>query len=97
MTAMLDATVARWAEAKMAEGLAEGVEQGLAEGVAQGRSALLRRQAAWRFGAEVADQLAALLAGVTDISRLDDAGEWLLECDTGEALLARVRKLQEAP
>ena len=85
MTAMLDATVARWAEAKMAEG------------VAQGRSALLRRQAAWRFGAEVADQLAALLAGVTDISRLDDAGEWLLECDTGEALLARVRKLQEAP
>ena len=87
MTAMLDATLARWEEAKVAE----GVERGLAEGVAQGRVALLRRQVEWRFGAAVAGQVSALLAGVTDIARLDEAGKWLLECDTGEALLGRLR------
>ena len=75
MTAMLDATFARWAEAK----------------VAQGRTALLRQQAEWRFGADVAGQVAALLADVTDVARLDEAGKWLLECDTGDALLARLR------
>ena len=107
MTAMLDATLARWEEAKVAEGrrrgLAEGVERGLAEGVergraegaarglAQGRVALLRRQVEWRFGADIADQASLLLAEVTDVARLDEAGRWLLECDTGEALLARLR------
>ena len=135
MTAMLDATLARWEESKVAEGrrrglaegvergraegvkrgraegverglaegverglaegvergLAEGVERGLAEGVAQGRVALLRRLAALRFGADVAGQVSALLADVTDVARLDEAGEWLLECDTGEALLGRLR------
>ena len=79
MTAMLDATFARWAEAKVAEG------------VAQGRVALIRRQVEWRFGADVAGQVAALLADVTNVARLDEAGRWLLECDTGEALLARLR------
>ena len=107
MTAMLDATLARWEEAKVAEGverglaegvergLAEGVERGLVEGVAQGRVALLRRLAARRFGADMADQVAALLADVTDVARLDEAGEWLLECDTGEALLARLRAVRD--
>jgi len=86
MTAMLDATLARWEEAKVAE----GVQRGLAEGVAQGRVALLRRQAQRRFGAEVAGQVKALLADVSDTARLDEAGEWLVECDTGEALLERL-------
>ena len=83
MTAMLDATFARWAEAKVAEGAARGL--------AQGRVALLRRQAGWRFGDDVAGQVSTLLADVTDVARLDEAGRWLLECDTGEALLARLR------
>lgn len=72
MTAVLDATAARWAEAKMAE----GVERGLAEGVGQGS--------------------AALLAGLMETPRLDDAGVWLRECAAGDAPPARVRKLQEA-
>ena len=115
MTAMLDATLARWEEAKVAEGrrrglaegverglaegvergLAEGVERGLAEGVAQGRVALLRQLAALRFGAAVAGQVSAILADVTDVARLDEAGKWLLECDTGEALLRRLRAGRE--
>ena len=79
MTAMLDATLARWEEAKVAEG------------VTQGRVGLLRQQVEWRFGADVAGQVSALLADVTDIALLDEAGKWLLECDTGEALLGRLR------
>ena len=83
MTAMLEATLARWEEAKVAEGVERGA--------AQGRFALLRRQVEWRFGDDVAGQVAAVLADVTDVARLDEAGKWLLECDTGEALLARLR------
>ena len=73
--------------AALRRGLAEGVERGLA----QGRVALLSRQVGWRFGADVASQVTMLLADVTDVARLDEAGKWLLECDTGEALLARLR------
>ena len=39
----------------------------------------------------MAGQVAALLADVTNIARLGEAGRWLLECDTGDALLARRR------
>ena len=87
MTAMLDATLARWEEAKFAQGLAQGVEQGLA----QGRIALLGRIAQWRFGAGVARQVTALLADVSDVARLDEVGKWLVECESGEMLLARLR------
>lgn len=72
-------------------GLVEGVERGLAEGESRGRVALLGRLAEQRFGAGVAGQLTALLADVSDPARLDEAGVWLLECDTGEALLDRLR------
>ena len=107
MTAMLDATLERWEKAKIAEGverglaegvergLAQGIEQGLAEGVergaAQGRVALLGQLAERRFGTSVADQLTALLADESDLSRLDEAGLWLVECHTGDALLARLK------
>ena len=114
MTAMLDATLARWEESKVAQGVeqglekgrAQGMEQGLAQGVergrvqgieqgierglVEGRVALLGRMAERRFGAGVAGRVTALLADETDLSRLDEVGEWLLECDTGEALLARL-------
>jgi len=91
MTAMLDATLARWEEAKVAEGVQRGLAEGVERGLAQGRVALLSRQVGWRFGADVASQVTMLLADVTDVARLDEAGKWLLECDTGEALLARLR------
>ena len=95
MTAMLDATLARWEEAKVAEGMRRGLAEGVERGVAQGRVALLRQQAEWRFGADVAGQAVALLADVTDVAHLDEAGKWLLECDTGEALLGRLRAGRE--
>ena len=79
MTTMMDAQFERWRDRNLA--------QGQAQGRAQGRIALLERLAARRFGAGVAGQVTALLADVSDTSRLDEAGVWLVECDSGEALL----------
>ena len=98
MTTMMDAQFERWRDENVARGMArgrtqgkeQGLAQGRAQGMAQGRIALLERQAERRFGAGVAGRMAALLADVSDTSRLDAAGEWLVECGTGEALLERL-------
>ena len=49
---------------------------GLEQGPAHERT-LLRRQAASRFGADTAERLTAVLAGIADPERLVEAGEWL--------------------
>ena len=67
---------------------AEGVEQGLEQGLAAERE-LLRRQAARKFGAGTAGRLARLLAGVGDADQLAQAGDWIIDCATGEELIAR--------
>ena len=86
MRTMADANFDRWRE----ENIAQGVKQGMAQGAAHGRIALLGRLAARRFGAGVAVRVTNLLADVSDTSRLDAAGDWLLDCETGEALLERL-------
>ena len=58
--------------------------------MAQGRVALLEQQAEERFGAGVAGRMVVLLADVSDTSRLDEAGKWLVACDSGETLLERL-------
>ena len=73
-----------------AQGMEQGLAQGRAQGMAQGRVALLERQAEQRFGAGVAGRMAVLLSDVSDTSRLDEAGKWLVACDSGEALLERL-------
>ena len=62
---------------------------GLEQGPAHERT-LLRRQAASRFGADTAERLEAVLAGVADPERLAETGEWLVRCETGDELLARI-------
>ncbi len=89
-----------WIEQGMAEGRKEGIaqgrEQGLAEGLADQR-ALLRRQAASRFGTAAGDRLAAALAQVADAERLADAGELIVSCSTAEELIARLGQLHAVP
>ena len=63
----------------------EGIEQGLAH-----ERALLRRQADARFGPDTAERLEEVLAGIADPERLAEVGEWLVRCDTGKELLARL-------
>jgi len=103
---MLEETVQEWTREWVEQGRAEGVEQGRAEGVEQGRAegveqgraegveqerTLLCRQAARKFDAASGEGLAAALAGVTDPDRLAQVGDWIIECETGGDLLARVR------
>ena len=92
---------AKVAKAAQARGEARGQELGEARGrklgEARGRKlgeALgLRRAyvetAKWKFGADVAERLADVLAGVTDRSRLTRVGRLLAECETGDELIAK--------
>ncbi len=83
------------------EGEAEGEARGRAEGEARGKAegeakalarerALLERMVALRFGGDTAKRFGVLLAGVSDPERLDEVGEWLIECEDGASLLARM-------
>ena len=71
------------------------IAQGRAEGRTEGQIAVMRRLAARKFGRETADRLTERLAEIPDPERLGEVGEWLLECDSGEELLARVARLCE--
>ena len=73
-------------------GIERGIEQGIERGIEQGRAeerALLRRMAASRFGADTAERLSGVLAGIADPERLAEVGEWLVRCETAEEFLAR--------
>ena len=54
---------------------------------------LLVRQVGRRFGPEVADLVAGPLAGISDADRLEDVGVWIVDCDAGSELLARLREI----
>ena len=73
-------------ERGMEQGLERGMEQGLERGRTEGR-AMLVRLASRRFGAETAKQLAGLVGGmgVEELARVGDA---VVDCDTGDELLA---------
>ena len=88
--------VRAWQDEYRAEGRAQGIEQGVATGRAQGieqgiaaERALLRRQAARKFGAGTATRLAGLLAKIGDTRRLAEVGDWIIDCTTGDDLIAR--------
>ena len=65
----------------------EGREEGLEEGLARERE-LLVRQATRKFDVAVANRLGEFLADA-DVARLAEAGEWIIDCNTGEELIAR--------
>ena len=75
---------------------AEGRVEGMTEGRMEGQIAVMRRLAARKFGPETADRLTERLTKVEDPERVVEVGEWLLDCGSGEELLARVARLCEA-
>ena len=76
-----------------AEGLAEGRTEGRAEGLAEGRVNQLVSMARQRFGEAVASTMSALLGSVRTESALDEVGTWLLTCETGDALIAKIQQI----
>ena len=71
---MLEEQVQEWTRQWFEEGRKEGREQGLERGISQGQRALLRRQAARKFGAETAERLSELLSGLSNPERLAEIG-----------------------
>ena len=90
--ALRDADVARGEKRGLERGEKRGLERGLARGLERERQ-LLVRQVGRKFGPDVADLAAGLLAGTGDPDRLLDVGEWILDCHTGSELLARLREI----
>ena len=68
---------------------AEIRQQAIERGIEQ-EKALLRRQTERRFGPSAAQQLAAVLAGVTDADRLSEVGDWIVDSDTTDDFLSRL-------
>ena len=83
--------VNEWTDRQLDKWAAPRVERSRVEGQAE----VMRRQAARKFGRETAERLAGRLAEITDLERAGEAGEWLLECESGEELLDRVARLCE--
>ena len=83
-------------EVGRAEGRAEGRQEGRAqerrEGLRRERKLLLRL-ARLRYGGGQVGALSAMLDRITDTDLLEEIGEWLLDCDSGEALMARLRQV----
>ena len=99
---MLQDLVAGWVaegrEQGLKEGIDQGIEQGIERGIEQGieqvrgeERRLLCRQAARKFTPETAPRLSVLLERLTDPERLEQVGDWIIECATEEELLARVQ------
>ncbi len=71
------------------EGREEGRQEGRREGIENER-ALLRRLATRRFGPATADRLTELIDGIDDAPRLARVGDCIVDCPTGDDLLAQV-------
>ena len=79
---------AAWAEEGYEQGVKDGIEQGVEQARAEERR-LLCRMTARKF-TDTPPRLSALLQRLSDPERLALVGEWIIECETEEELLARV-------
>ena len=69
------------------------IEEWKAEGRAEARIGLLVSMARQRFGEAAASTMATLLGSVTSEAALEEIGSYLLTCETGDALIARIRQI----
>ena len=82
----------RWEAGLRAEGKEQGIRQGIKQGQAAGR-ARLGRQASLRFGARTGERLLRLMEELAAGEALDQVGDWIIECGSGDELLSRVSAL----
>ena len=83
--------VRSWREAEREAGRAEGRAEGVDLGTERER-VLLRRLSERKFGAGTAGRVVALLAGIRDPERLAQVGEWIIDCSSGDELIARLER-----
>ena len=85
---MLAERVKEWCEEARVRGIEQGIERGRAE-----ERALLCRWAARKFDPGTGARLSGLLDRLTAPGPLGEVGDWMIECDTGADLLARVERM----
>ena len=97
---MLETQPPTWGDRMREEGRVMGHEQGREEGRAEERREGLRRErklllrlARLRYGGGQVGPLSVVLDRITDTDLLEEIGEWLLVCDSGEALMARLSRV----
>ena len=76
-----------WVEKHERRGVAKGMARGVRQGVAQGSREMVLRQASRKFGAETAERLEGLV-GTMGPEQLVRVGDAVVDCDTGDDLLA---------
>ena len=98
--AMGSLTAERWKERQRqkeaqirARAMEQGIERGIERGRAEGLEFMLERLATRRFGTDTGERLATLLAGVSEPERLAAVGDAVIECVTGEELLAATKRI----
>ena len=69
------------------------IEEWKAAGRVEGQAGMLVRMARKRFGESAATTVAGLLEPVTSEAALEEIGSYLLTCETGDALIARIRQI----
>ena len=89
---MLETQPPTWGDRMREEGREEGRAEERREGLRRERKLLLR-MARLRYGVGQVGPLSAMLDRITDTDLLEEIGEWLLACDSGEALMARLRQV----
>ena len=73
---------------------AEGKEQGIRQGRVEGEARVVKRLAALKFGPRTAERLSNLVDSLRARKALDQVGDWIIECESGEELLSRVSALR---
>ena len=89
MTTVSQARMGKWFDGVRAGFVAEGIQQERARGLAR-----LRRQASIKFGAQTAERLAARLGAAISTEQMERVGDWIMECERGGDLLARVAAMR---
>ena len=96
-------TYQEWVDKHTQRGIEQGVAQGLEQGVAQGLEAgrqegraMVLRLVSRKFGAETAARLEGLVRSMGG-DQLAVLGDAVLDCDTGDALLAAANGSHQEP
>ena len=63
----------------------------------EGQVRMMHRMATRKFGPETADRLVERLEGLGDAEQVVTVGDWLVEYESGEALLGRMEHLRAPP
>ena len=81
----------KWGEERDQRWLEKGLEKGIERGRLEGERNLVLRMVTRRFGPGAADQVAPVLARISDPDRIAAIAAGVFECETVEELVARAR------